>query len=104
MQFQSQKKTSWLKFLGKNLRLVGCATVCGKSEVMLKICTYIDVGVWGRAVSQLLRYCCLLEDSLLNLLLLSKIVLKPCSKMAEARFEPDSNRLELEHNQLSLFG
>ena len=29
------KITSWLKFLGKNLRLVGCATVCTKSEVML---------------------------------------------------------------------
>ena len=26
---------SWLKFLGKNLRLVVCATVCAKSEVML---------------------------------------------------------------------
>ena len=29
------KITSWLKFFGKNLHLVGCATVCGKSEVML---------------------------------------------------------------------
>ena len=29
------KITSWLEFLGKNLHLVGCATVCGKSEVML---------------------------------------------------------------------
>ena len=29
------KITSWLKLLGKNLRLVGCATVCAKSEVML---------------------------------------------------------------------
>ena len=29
------KITSWLKFLGKNLHLVGCATVCGKCEVML---------------------------------------------------------------------
>ena len=29
------KITSWLKFLGKNLHLVGCATVCCKSEVML---------------------------------------------------------------------
>ena len=29
------KITSWLKFLGKNLHLMGCATVCGKSEVML---------------------------------------------------------------------
>ena len=48
--------------------------------------------------------CCLLEDPVLNLLLLSKIVLKPCSKMAEVRFEPDSNRLELEHNHLSSFG
>ena len=27
--------TSWLKFLGKNLHLVGCATLCAKSEVML---------------------------------------------------------------------
>ena len=26
---------SWFKFLGKNVHLVGCATVCGKSEVML---------------------------------------------------------------------
>ena len=26
----------WLKFFGKNLCLVGCATVCAKSEVMLK--------------------------------------------------------------------
>ena len=31
------KIISWLKFLGKNLHLVGCATVCGKSEVMLLI-------------------------------------------------------------------
>ena len=31
------KITSWLKFLGKNLHLVGCATVCGKSKVMLMI-------------------------------------------------------------------
>ena len=31
------KITSWLEFLGKNLHLVGCATVCGKSEVMLTI-------------------------------------------------------------------
>ena len=30
------KITSWLKFLGKILHLVGCATVCGKSEVMLR--------------------------------------------------------------------
>ena len=29
------KITSGLKFLGKNLHLVDCATVCGKSEVML---------------------------------------------------------------------
>ena len=29
------KITSWLKFLGKNLYLVGRATVCDKSEVML---------------------------------------------------------------------
>ena len=29
------KITSWLKFLGKNLHLVGCATLCAKSEVML---------------------------------------------------------------------
>ena len=29
------KITSWLEFLGKNLHLVGCATVCGKREVML---------------------------------------------------------------------
>ena len=29
------KITSWLEFLGKNLQLVGCATVCVKSEVML---------------------------------------------------------------------
>ena len=29
------KITSWLKFLGKNLHLVGCATLCTKSEVML---------------------------------------------------------------------
>ena len=31
------KITSWFKFLGKNLRLVGCATVCAKSEVMLML-------------------------------------------------------------------
>ena len=31
------KITSWLKFLAKNLHLVGCATVCVKSEVMLMI-------------------------------------------------------------------
>ena len=29
------KITSWLKFLGKNFHLVGCATLCAKSEVML---------------------------------------------------------------------
>ena len=29
------KITSWLKFLGKNLHLVGCANLCAKSEVML---------------------------------------------------------------------
>ena len=29
------KITSWLKLLDKNLHLVGCATVFGKSEVML---------------------------------------------------------------------
>ena len=29
------KITSWLKFLGKNLYLVSCATVCGESKVML---------------------------------------------------------------------
>jgi hypothetical protein len=29
------KITSWFKFLGKNLHLVGCAIVCAKSEVML---------------------------------------------------------------------
>ena len=29
------KITSLLKFLGKNLHLVGCATLCAKSEVML---------------------------------------------------------------------
>ena len=27
--------TSWFKFLGKNLHMVGFATVCAKSEVML---------------------------------------------------------------------
>jgi len=31
--------TSWFTFLGKNLHLVHCATVCAKSEVMLK---YVD--------------------------------------------------------------
>ena len=31
------KITSCLEFLGKNLHLVGCATVCGKSEVMLML-------------------------------------------------------------------
>ena len=30
-----KKIISWFKFLGKNLHLVGCATVCAKSEVML---------------------------------------------------------------------
>jgi hypothetical protein len=34
------KITSWFKFLGKNLHLEGCATVCAKSEVMLAL-TYI---------------------------------------------------------------
>ena len=29
------KIASWLEFLGKNFHLVGCATVCGKIEVML---------------------------------------------------------------------
>ena len=29
------KITSWFKFLGKNLYLVGCVTLCAKSEVML---------------------------------------------------------------------
>ena len=29
------KITTWFKFLGKNLHLLGCATVCAKSEVML---------------------------------------------------------------------
>ena len=29
------KMISWLKFLGKNLHLVCCASVCAKSEVML---------------------------------------------------------------------
>ena len=29
------KITSLLKFLGKNIHLVGCATLCAKSEVML---------------------------------------------------------------------
>ena len=29
------KITSWLKFLGKNLHLVSCATLCAKSKVML---------------------------------------------------------------------
>ena len=32
------KITSWLKFFGKNLHLVGCATVCTKSEVMHYVC------------------------------------------------------------------
>ena len=27
--------TTWFKFLGKNLHLVGCTTLCTKSEVML---------------------------------------------------------------------
>ena len=36
------KIISWLEFLGKNLNLVGCATVCGKSEVMLM---YVISGV-----------------------------------------------------------
>ena len=41
------KITSWLKFLVKNLRLVGCATVCAKSEVMLKKkVSHNDVGVF----------------------------------------------------------
>ena len=30
------KITRWFKFLSKNLHLVGCATVCAKSEVMIK--------------------------------------------------------------------
>ena len=38
------KITSWLKFLGKNLHLVGCATLCAKSEVML-----ITVEALGRS-------------------------------------------------------
>ena len=31
------KITSWFKFFGKNVYLVGCATLCAKSEVMLVI-------------------------------------------------------------------
>ena len=37
------KITSWLKFLGKNLHLVGCATLCAKSEVMLLLVALIIV-------------------------------------------------------------
>ena len=38
------KITNWLKFLDKNLHLAGCATVYGKSEVMLlKMRTYVTV-------------------------------------------------------------
>ena len=40
------KITSWLKFLGKNLHLVGCATVCSKSEVMLPW-MYDNAGWYG---------------------------------------------------------
>ena len=32
--------TSWVKFLGKNLHLVGCATLSAKSEVMLTILNF----------------------------------------------------------------
>ena len=39
------KITSWLKFLGKNLHLVGCATLCSKSEVMLLVVLAIVVTV-----------------------------------------------------------
>ena len=35
------KISSWLKFLGKNLHLVGCAIVCGKSEFML-LCMHVS--------------------------------------------------------------
>ena len=39
--------TKWLKFLGKNLHLVGRATVCAKSEVMLE---YIQSWVYVNGV------------------------------------------------------
>ena len=41
------KITSWLKFLGKNLHLAGCATFCAKSEVMLEYvyCTLNHIAI-----------------------------------------------------------
>ena len=45
------KITSWLKFLGKNLHLVGCATLCAKSEVMLILRYYLkdlSVGIMNQ--------------------------------------------------------
>ena len=43
------KTTSWLKFLGKNLHLVGCATLCAKIEVML---TYVSI-IWNTTIGVL---------------------------------------------------
>ena len=60
------KITSWLKFLGKNLRLVGCATVCAKSEVMLGYKYVATFSIYSLKIG---RYIYQLAISILSLLI-----------------------------------
>ena len=50
------KITSWLKFLGKNLHLVGCATLCAKSEVMLILIDTLNILLYRVSISVYLSY------------------------------------------------
>ena len=47
------KITSWLKFLGKNLHLVGCATLCAKSKVMLTLIKHVTKFYFGSNLNHL---------------------------------------------------
>ena len=57
------KITSWLKFLG-NLYLVGCATVCGKSEVMPIVRVFYRFVIIGSTIIWSVNYSSLSHSQL----------------------------------------
>ena len=87
------KITSCLKFLGKNLHLMGCANVCGKSEVMLILVyqnTLLQYQYWNfwkivenalpTSESVVLITCCALKNADMNIYMGHALVTKKWTK------------------------
>ena len=81
------KITSWLKFMGKNLHLVGCATLYAKSEIMLIITYFLKKRViltslrfFGKFLLHIANFVCQ-ETFKMNYTGVDQILIKSLIKM-----------------------